>query len=107
MQHPELKTILQKVKQFLASQYQERLQGIVLYGSQARQDAQAHSDIDLLVILDTLTNPYQEIDKTSSFIADLCLEFDVAISRHFISAERYKTVRTSFLANVKREGISL
>ena len=107
MQHPELTDILHRTKQFLASLYQEQLQGVILYGSQARQDAQPDSDIDLLVILNTLTSPYEEIDRTGDFIADLCLEFDVVISRHFISAERYKTVKTPFLANVKREGISV
>ncbi|MEO0397550.1 MAG: nucleotidyltransferase domain-containing protein [Cyanobacteria bacterium P01_A01_bin.137] len=105
MQHPELTVILQKVKQFLVSLYQERLQDLVLYGSQARQDSQPGSDIDLLVVLDALTSPYQEIDKTSQFIADLCLEFDVVISRHFISTEKYQTGNTPFLANVKKEGI--
>lgn len=105
MQHPELTVILQKVKQFLVSLYQERLQDVVLYGSQARQDSQLDSDIDLLVVLDALTSPYQEIDKTSQFIADLCLEFDVVISRHFISTEKYQTGNTPFLTNVKKEGI--
>ncbi|MEM9808410.1 MAG: hypothetical protein AAF959_24360 [Cyanobacteria bacterium P01_D01_bin.56] len=58
-----------------------------------------------MVVLDALTSPYQEIDKTSQFIADLCLEFDVVISRHFVSIEKYQTGNSPFLANVKKEGI--
>ena len=105
MQHSELATILKKTKEFLASLYQEQLQSIILYGSQARKESQPDSDIDLLVVLDTLTSPYHEIDKTSQFIAELCLEFDVVISRHFISTEKYQAGNTPFLANIKKEGI--
>ncbi len=68
MQHPKLTVILQKIKQFLVSLYQERLQDVILYGSQARQDSQLDSDIDLLVVLDALISPYQEIDKTNQSV---------------------------------------
>ena len=107
MKHPELALILEKVKLFFSSLYQERLQGIVLYGSQAREDSRADSDIDLLVVLNDPVNPYQEIDKTSQFIANLCLEFDVVISRHFISTEKFQTANNPFLSNIRKEGMPL
>ncbi|NEZ56260.1 nucleotidyltransferase domain-containing protein [Adonisia turfae] len=107
MKHPDLALILEKVKQFLSNLYQERLQSIILYGSQAREDSRSDSDIDLLVVLNEQVNPYQEIDRTSQFIAHLCLEFDVVISRHFISVEKFHTENNPFLSNIKKEGMTV
>jgi len=107
MQHSQLKPILQKVKDYLASQYHEQLSSIILYGSQARADSHEFSDIDLLIVLDGAINPYQEIDRTSQFIAQTSLEHDVVISRHFISLEKFKTQSNPFLQNVKVEGVQI
>ncbi|MFG6103814.1 nucleotidyltransferase domain-containing protein [Leptothoe sp. EHU-05/26/07-4] len=107
MKHPDLALILEKVKQFLSNLYRERLQSIILYGSQAREDSRSDSDIDVLVVLNEPVNPYQEIDRTSQFIAHLCLEFDVVISRHFISVEKFHTENNPFLSNVKKEGMTV
>ncbi|MGD1951279.1 MAG: nucleotidyltransferase domain-containing protein [Leptolyngbyaceae cyanobacterium] len=105
MKHPELALILENVKKYFYDLYQEQLQNIILYGSQARGDGQLDSDIDLLVVLNTPVNPYQEIDRTSQFIAQLCLEFDVVISRHFISMEKFQAEDNPFLSNVRKEGM--
>lgn len=107
MKHPELALILEKVKQFLSSLYQEELQSLILFGSQARGDSRSDSDIDLLVVLNAPVNPYEEIDRTSQFIANLCLEFDVVISRHFISAEQFQAKNTPFLSNITKEGVAV
>lgn len=107
MQNPKLSEILEKVKAKLQDFYQDQLETIILYGSQARGDAQEDSDIDLLVVLKNAVNPFQEIDKTGDFIADLCLDYDVVISRHFISSDKFQKQDSPFLSNVKREGILL
>jgi len=107
MNYSQLKPILQKLKQSLFGLYQDKLEAIILYGSQARGDAKEFSDIDILVILKRQINPYQEIDKTSNIIYEICQEYDVLISRHFISAENFETTNTPFIHNVKKEGIYL
>ena len=105
MNRPQLQIILHKVKQSLSKFYQDQLEKIILYGSQARGDATEYSDIDILVVLKSAINSYDEIDKTSKVIADLCLEYDVVISRHFISSEKFENQNTPFICNVKKEGI--
>ena len=107
MNRSQLQIILQKVKQSLSKFYQDKLEKIILYGSQARGDATEYSDIDILVVLKSAINPYDEIDKTSEIIADLCLEYDVVISRHFISSEKFNNQNTPFIYNVKKEGIMI
>lgn len=105
MQHPKLEKILSQVKESLINLYQDQLQSIILYGSQARKDAQEFSDIDILVILKSQINPYLEINKTSEIIAEICLNYDVVISRHFISSDKFEHTNTPFIHNVKKEGI--
>ena len=107
MNRPQLQIILHKVKQSLSKFYQDKLEKIILYGSQARGDATEYSDIDILVVLKSAINPYDEIDKTSKMIADLCLEYDVVISRHFISSEKFENQNTPFIYNVKKEGVMI
>ncbi|WP_030007228.1 nucleotidyltransferase domain-containing protein [Picosynechococcus sp. NKBG042902] len=101
----QIKNILKNIKQDLKFLYQENLESIILYGSQARGDANRFSDIDILAILRSNIDPYQEINRTGEIIAKHSLDNNVAISCHFISSERFHQQNTPFLANVKREGI--
>ncbi len=105
MKHPKLELILNQIKQYFCSIYQEQLEAIILYGSQARSDAKEDSDIDILVVVKSAINPYQEIDKSSDFITKLCLQYDVVISRHFVSSAKFKVNNTPFIYNVRKEGI--
>lgn len=105
MKNQKIEVILQKVKLALSELYKDQLESIILYGSQARGDATPDSDIDILVVLKSVINPYQEIDKTSELIAQLCLDYDAVISRHFISSEKFKTQNTPFIHNVRKEGV--
>jgi predicted nucleotidyltransferase len=49
--NPKIKPILDELREALAAHYGERLAKLVLFGSQARGDAEADSDIDVLVVL--------------------------------------------------------
>ena len=107
MKNQNLDRIVALVKQWFLEQYQENLDELILYGSQARGDAQEYSDIDVLVVLKQAFNYREEIERTSQFIADLSLEYDTVISRAFISVQRFQDENSPFLLNVRREGISL
>lgn len=107
MKNQNLDKIISLVKQWFTEQYRDNLESIILYGSQARDDAQEYSDIDILVVLKKTFNYREEIEKTSHFIADLSLEYDTVISRAFISAQRFHEENNPFLLNVRREGIAL
>jgi len=105
MKYTQRNVILESLKQYLQTLYGEQLQAVILYGSQAREDAHESSDIDILVVLDAPINPYREIDRTSEFIAQLCLDNDVVISRHFISSDKFQNASNPFLQNIRNEGI--
>ena len=105
MKNPQLNVILEKVKQGLNNYYQDQLEAIILYGSQARGDAQPDSDIDLLVILKNDINPFQEIDKTTEMIANICLEYDTVISWQFMNLAKFKNQISPYIQNVNQDGI--
>ncbi|MEM1280039.1 MAG: nucleotidyltransferase domain-containing protein [Cyanobacteria bacterium P01_H01_bin.152] len=60
MKHPQRDSMLESVKQYLQQLYGEQLKAVILYGSQAREDAHEFSDIDLLVVLDAPINPSRD-----------------------------------------------
>jgi predicted nucleotidyltransferase len=107
MKNQNLDKIIFLVKQWFTEQYQDNLESIILYGSQARDDAKEYSDIDILVVLKKAFNYREEIEKTSHFIADLSLENDTVISRAFISTQRFHEENNPFVLNVRKEGITL
>ena len=51
MTHSKINEILEKLKQDFQELYTDRLINLILFGSQARADAEIDSDIDILVML--------------------------------------------------------
>ena len=105
MIHPHLDTILQHLHRSLIANYGDRLQTLILFGSQARQDAQPDSDIDILIVLHEPVDPWVENQRTAEAIANLCLEYSVLITPIFISIQQFQTSDTALLRNIHREGI--
>jgi len=100
-------TIISELRKRLERIYDSRLLSVLLYGSRARGDAEAGSDIDLLVVLDGRVDPGKEIDRTGVITSRLSLEHNVVVSCLFVSAERYATEQSPMLLNVRREGVAV
>ena len=78
---------------------------MLLFGSQSRGDATLGSDIDVLIVLKGPVNSGDEITRTSALTASLSLQYDVVISRVFVSDEQFTDEQSPLLLNVRREGI--
>jgi predicted nucleotidyltransferase len=85
----------------------DRLEGLYLYGSQARGDARPDSDIDVLVVVRGDFDYANLIDRTSETVSEISLEHDVVISRAFLSYQHFQHDQTPFLSNVRREAIAI
>lgn len=96
-----------KLKTYLQNLYQDNLDRVILFGSQARGEAKLDSDIDIVIILKNDFNLDTEIEKTSQFVADLCLDYDILINRLFMSTGYYENHQSSLTRNLQQEGLAL
>lgn len=107
MRHPQLSEILQKLRLYFGQLYSDRLFSLILFDSQARNDAQLDSDIDVLFVLKGDVDSWTEIERTGEFVSNLCLEYGVVICNIFVSAKQFQTQQSAFLRTVNQEGIGL
>ena len=109
--------VLARYRDALLARFPDQLQRLILFGSQARGDATAESDIDVLVVVN-----WEKEHLTGGFYAapfsdprwqaivdaasDISLEYGVYIAPHVISERRFH--EWSPLTNrVKEEGIEI
>ena len=103
-----IRKILRELKNGLAAIYGDQLKTVILFGSYARGDAHPpDSDIDVMIVLKGEFN-YREVQKRSiEFVASLCLENDVLITRKFASDKEYTESRMPLFQNIRGEGIAI
>ena len=102
-----VQAIVSELRERLQKIYGPRLVRLVLFGSQARGDATAGSDVDVLVVLMGPVDAGLEISRTGDVVAELSLSHDVVIACVFMDEERFSQRQGPFLRNVRREGIAL
>ncbi len=107
MNNDKLGEVLSRLRSGLSEILRDRLEAVYLYGSQARGEAHAASDIDVLITLRGDFDYAEMLDQTIDLVADLSLEFDVVISRAFVSTDRYQHEMSPFYMNVRREAVPL
>jgi len=101
-----LRTVLSELRARLEHVYGPRLLKLVLYGSQARGDAEDGSDIDVLAVLEGVVDPNQEIARTEFQVAAVSLEHNAVVACMFVSREQFEREQSPLLINVRREGVA-
>ena len=107
MSKTQLTKILETLRQEFSQALGDQLEGILLFGSRARGEERPDSDIDVLVIVRSEFDYNYLIKRTSPIVSALSLQYDVVISRAFISKERFEQEQSPFLLNVRREGLAI
>ena len=82
---------------------------VILYGSEARGDADANSDIDLLILVEKENVTLSDQLKISGPLNDVEIDTGVLISPIIISRKLWENrpFKTPFYINVVNEGIEL
>jgi predicted nucleotidyltransferase len=101
----DIEPILGEVKDSLREVYGEKLKGIILYGSYARGDATEGSDIDIIVLLDEITDYDAELDTLFEIIGQIDFKYDTLISIVPMEERQYLARRLPVILNAKREGV--
>jgi predicted nucleotidyltransferase len=97
--------ILARCKKTLEEHYGARFAGLVLYGSMARDEARAGSDIDLLVLLKGPIDYFQELRTLTDLLYPMQLVSDRLISAKPAAMDEYESGGLQLYRNAAREGI--
>jgi uncharacterized protein len=98
--------ILKRFRAALDEMYGERLERVVLYGSQARGDAAEDSDYDVAVFLKDLTDRMAESNRIALMVSGILAETGLAIHAMPVPAGSYRE-RTMLMHEIRREGLDL
>ncbi len=97
--------LLHRIKNCLQDTYGDRLQGVVLYGSEARGEAEPDSDIDLLVLLKGPVQFGKDLRTNIDVLYDLQLEVIRPIHAMPVDVEIFRTGRYAVYRNAQKEGV--
>lgn len=102
----QLRALSQEVKQALTELYGERLDRVILFGSYARGDFHAESDVDYLILLrDEQIKAGKEVRMMAPSIGALALQYDIEVSVFPASLSTYLLGHTPLFQSVQHEGI--
>ena len=99
--------LLQKIKNSVEATSPGAM--VIYYGSGARGEAKADSDIDLLILLNNENISYTDEKKIKYPLYDIEFETGKIISPLILSKQQWEKQHsaTAFYANVKKDGILL
>ncbi|MBN1420808.1 MAG: nucleotidyltransferase domain-containing protein [Planctomycetes bacterium] len=98
--------LLKEIRNRLSEVHGSRLRGVVLYGSEARGDARADSDIDILVLLDDPIDYGRDLEANLEVLYPLSLELERRISAKPVSKREYETLDCPLFRSARRDGIA-
>lgn len=97
--------ILRRIRACLAETFGQRLQKVILYGSEVRGEAEPDSDIDLLVLLDGPIDDHDDSWACINCLYPLVLELERPIHAKPVDVNVYDAQEWPLYQNVKQEGI--
>jgi predicted nucleotidyltransferase len=103
------KAALRELVERLQEQYGSSLVTVKLFGSKARGDFDADSDVDVLVVVQT-ADDWEAQGEISGIGSKIDLKYDVLLSQVAMTMKRYnqhRRYRSPLYKNILKEGVTL
>ena len=100
------KKAVDKFVKITLDKHRDKIDGIILFGSVAREEAREDSDIDIILIVNDDSFKMQKL--ISEVVVKILFETEIYVSAKVISSEEYnllKEINSSFYRDVVREGV--
>jgi uncharacterized protein len=102
-----MKPLLDDFTKEAVKAYPDKLLGVILFGSYARGDFRADSDVDIMLLFDNSFQYLQKDDAIFDLILDYILEQKMVIIPLALQKKLFTQRKTTLYHNVQREGILL
>lgn len=103
----KLKKLCQKVKNYVIQVYPDKVNQVILYGSQAKGTTTNESDVDLLIVVDDSLDPFSVREQLSDLLWDIFMDERELISVVVLPEKFYANYKSAFILDVKKEGIPI
>jgi predicted nucleotidyltransferase len=100
-----IRKLMKELKEGLIRIYGDQLKAVYLYGSYARGDYRQGSDVDVMVLLKDFKDYWKEYMRSSDYVSDISLKYDVTVSYILIKEVQWKEADKPVLRNIRREGL--
>jgi predicted nucleotidyltransferase len=97
-------TIRKEIRPRLQKAFQERFRGVLLFGSEARNQAGEDSDIDLMVLLEAPVRIGRDLETIVKALYPLQLEMDRPIHALPVSSEAFEAGQYGIYPSARQEG---
>lgn len=88
----------------LRALYADRLREVILFGSRAREDAHPESDMDLLVVLDEVASPWEELRRMEPVLWRHSFENDTVVTAVPTAQHAWLSPSSPLLRRAREEG---
>jgi len=102
-----LQPILAELKRGLQEIYGDRLRAVVLFGSQARGEATADSDVDVAVVLDDFESPFRESWQMGDILSGLSLDHDLVLTSMPITERDWIAGEKPIVRSIQADGVAV
>lgn len=99
---------LKELKNLLKKELGEEILDIKLFGSKARGDYHKESDIDILLILERVSE--KKKDRVFDVVTNILHKYDIYFSVHIYSLKEFKqlnSIPTVFMQFIQREAVAI
>jgi predicted nucleotidyltransferase len=100
-----IRDLMEELKAGLQRIYGDKMKAVYLYGSYARGDYRQGSDVDVMVLLDDYRDYWKEYLRSSDYVSDLSLKYDLTVSYIIIKEPQWKEANKPVLINIRKDGV--